>query len=448
MGEGWWGGAQKRSPQLESMSMNKTRDSGLGGIPFAQRPVTGHGTAIAAALRSYKDFQQNSVAANKVRDLPHAPTGSVEPWTAPLTPSVKATNERIVSLCLANRSFSFLVGPDRCAVDHPAGVLRGVEERGGTLRGAEEGGKQGHRRRSRWRGSHGHQRLHPDVSNTGPSHFRSLLANSYLSLSHTLYLKRWIRTTVNFQYRYGMSTSEALRHLYKDGGGGITGLTRFYRGYFPALMQGPLARFGDTAANAGVMAYFDSYEETQELPVLVKTLGASAAASGMRIFLMPIDAWKTTKQVEGAAGLSKLVAKVRTNGPTVLWHGALGAASATFVGHYPWWSVYNALNEYLPQYDRKTDFASYLGRSALIGFCASVTSDSISNPIRVLKTYRQTSAEKISYAEAAKAVIAKEGFGGFWTRGLSTKIVANGLQGIMFSVGYKYFTELIFSDKK
>ena len=46
--------------------------------------------------------------------------------------------------------------------------------------------------------------------------------------------------------------------------------------------------------------------------------------------------------------------------------------------------------------------------------------------------------------EAAKAVIDKEGFGGFWTRGLRTKIVANGLQGIMFSVGYKYFTELIF----
>ena len=34
-----------------------------------------------------------------------------------------------------------------------------------------------------------------------------------------------------------MSTTEALRHLYKDGGGGISGLTRFYRGYFPALMQ-------------------------------------------------------------------------------------------------------------------------------------------------------------------------------------------------------------------
>ena len=46
-----------------------------------------------------------------------------------------------------------------------------------------------------------------------------------------------------------------------------------------------------------------------------------------------------------------------------------------------------------------------------------------------------------------KAIIAKEGFGGLWTRGLSTKIVANGLQGVMFSVGYKYFTELIFAKK-
>ena len=49
--------------------------------------------------------------------------------------------------------------------------------------------------------------------------------------------------------------------------------------------------------------------------------------------------------------------------------------------------------------------------------------------------------------DAGKAIIAKEGFGGLWTRGLSTKIVANGLQGVMFSVGYKYFTELIFAKK-
>lgn len=28
----------------------------------------------------------------------------------------------------------------------------------------------------------------------------------------------WIRTTINYQYRYGTSTSEAFRTLYRDGG--------------------------------------------------------------------------------------------------------------------------------------------------------------------------------------------------------------------------------------
>ncbi len=48
----------------------------------------------------------------------------------------------------------------------------------------------------------------------------------------------WMRTTVNFQYRYGMGTMEAIRHLYKDGG-----IRRFYQGVGPALFQGPLSRF-------------------------------------------------------------------------------------------------------------------------------------------------------------------------------------------------------------
>ena len=69
-----------------------------------------------------------------------------------------------------------------------------------------------------------------------------------------------MRTTVNFQYRYGMSSFEAIKHLYAEGGGGLSGVRRFYRGVGPALIQGPLSRFGDTAANAGMMALWDSFE--------------------------------------------------------------------------------------------------------------------------------------------------------------------------------------------
>jgi hypothetical protein len=42
----------------------------------------------------------------------------------------------------------------------------------------------------------------------------------------------WLRTTVNYQYRYGMSTTVALSTLWKEGG-----VRRFYQGLGPALLQ-------------------------------------------------------------------------------------------------------------------------------------------------------------------------------------------------------------------
>lgn len=65
----------------------------------------------------------------------------------------------------------------------------------------------------------------------------------------------WMRTTINYQYRNGGTFPQALKTLYADGG-----VPRFYRGVLPALVQGPLSRFGDTAANTGIMTMFDSYE--------------------------------------------------------------------------------------------------------------------------------------------------------------------------------------------
>ena len=68
--------------------------------------------------------------------------------------------------------------------------------------------------------------------------------------------------------------------------------------------------------------------------------------------------------------------------PTALWHGSLGAMSATFAGHYPWFATYNTLQAKIPQQDTKL---KQLGRNAVIGFCSSFVSDTVSNSIRVLK---------------------------------------------------------------
>jgi hypothetical protein len=44
--------------------------------------------------------------------------------------------------------------------------------------------------------------------------------------------------------------------------------------------------------------------------------------------------------------------------------------------------------------------------------------------------------------EAAKEIIRKEGVAGLLGRGLPTRLLANGLQGLLFSVLWKLFSDL------
>lgn len=96
----------------------------------------------------------------------------------------------------------------------------------------------------------------------------------------------------------------------------------------------------------------------------------------------------------------------------------------------------NFLQEKLPRYQ---ELPKKLARNAFIGFVSSAISDTVSNSIRVIKTYRQAHEAKISYGTAVKEVVAKDGWLGLFGRGLSTRIIANGMQGLLFSVLWKYF---------
>lgn len=248
----------------------------------------------------------------------------------------------------------------------------------------------------------------------------------------------WMRTTVNYQYKNGTTFPTALRTLYADGG-----IPRFYRGVLPALVQGPLSRFGDTAANTGILTLLNSMESTKDMNVGIKTVAASASAAAFRIFLMPVDTVKTTMQVTGK--FSNVINKVKASGPLVLYDGALASASATFVGHYPWFFTYNYLSEKIPKQD--TQLAE-LGRRAILGFCSSAISDTCSNSIRVVKVYKQSNPVTISYPEVVRNVIKESGVRGLLFRGLETKILANGMQGILFSILWKHFEEALFGPKK
>lgn len=75
---------------------------------------------------------------------------------------------------------------------------------------------------------------------------------------------------MNYQYRHGTGLRAATKTLYREGR-----IRRYYQGMGAALIQGPVARFGDTAANAGILAFMHSNGYLDKLPSPVKTIFVS-----------------------------------------------------------------------------------------------------------------------------------------------------------------------------
>lgn len=118
---------------------------------------------------------------------------------------------------------------------------------------------------------------------------------------------------------------------------------------------------------------------------------ASFGAGLWRMLTLPVDAWKTSKQVYGSEGLKVLFQKFKVNGVSAFYQGAIASATATMVGHYPWFTTYNYLDAYIPKVSFKEDKLKALVRGASMGFVCSLVSDTVSNSIRVVKTVKQTS---------------------------------------------------------
>lgn len=243
----------------------------------------------------------------------------------------------------------------------------------------------------------------------------------------------WLRTVINYQYRYGSSFRQALSTLY-----GMGGIPRLYSGMSFALIQAPLSRFIATAANDGVGVLLQNMNWGPGREVVV----AAFVVGFFRIMLMPIDTCKTVMQIESKKGLAQLMAKVRQGKIHLLYSGAFANAASSFIGHYPWFYTYNLLskNEALIN-----SISWVTGRNALIGFVSSIVSDTVANFMRVIKTTKQalgsTRSEPTTYAETVSLILAVDGWRGLFGRGLKTRILGNALQSIIFTVVWRGLSE-------
>ena len=72
----------------------------------------------------------------------------------------------------------------------------------------------------------------------------------------------------------------------------------------------------------------------------------------------------------------------------------------------------------------------------------------ISNSIRVVKTFKQTAVEKMTYREVITSITEKDGLSGLFLRGLQTKLLTNVIQGVAFRVIWKYVENEINTKKE
>merc|ERR1712232_1553404 len=121
---------------------------------------------------------------------------------------------------------------------------------------------------------------------------------------------------------------------------------------------------------------------------------------------------------------------------------AMGAMSATLVGHYPWFYTNNRLRESLPQFDFVC--GKYV-RNAVIGFFSAAVSETCSSWLRVFQMLRQPPLLPSCYMympcymPPGHLIFLNELFG----RGLQTRILTNGLQGAMFTISWRAIAEYL-----
>ncbi|CAJ1406921.1 unnamed protein product [Effrenium voratum] len=241
----------------------------------------------------------------------------------------------------------------------------------------------------------------------------------------------WLRTAMNYQYKFGGTLREVLRKLYAEGG-----LLRLYQGLFPwAIFQAPLSRFGDVAANDLALVLVGHL--FPQVPVSLATFLGSLSSAAWRIVITPVDTCKTILQTDGSKGFAILKDKISKGGFSVLWSGWEGNYVANVIGNYPWFATMNMLQKSVPI--PPGNFMK-LVRSAFIGAIASSVSDVVANSIRVIKTKKQTSSENCSYVSAAQQIIDTDGVSGIFFRGLSTRVFTNILQSAFFTVLWKYLS--------
>ena len=288
-----------------------------------------------------------------------------------------------------------------------------------------------------------------------PSLYKAALADGLASgfpgaiaMVAQVLLLMWVHTVINYQLMEHCTFIEACARLYSEGG-----VARFYQGVWIALVLAPLARFGDTAANAAALALSKkTLDRAGCCGTARATLLGSGMASAWRMVIYPIDTLKKTLQVHGSTGWSVIATRVAERGLSDLYAGGYGSLLFTVVSHYAWFCAFNVVIRLCPA---RAGSGSERGsgrsccrtrvRHGFTGLAASLVATVATNGLRVVKTTKQlqSGGSAAGYSETVRVLLEQGGVAGLLLTGMGGRLLNNVLSGFVFSIVWKGIEERV-----
>lgn len=125
-------------------------------------------------------------------------------------------------------------------------------------------------------------------------------------------------------------------------------------------------------------------------------------------------------QVRGKLGKEIIKDKIKNEGLIrTFYSGGTLYLSNMFIGSYIWFNFYMIFNNNLPKI--KNDDL----RNASIGFSCTLISDLTLNPLKIVKTYKQSSTKYITYMDSFKEIVQSKGIGNYLGRGMGNRLLLN-----------------------
>jgi hypothetical protein len=214
----------------------------------------------------------------------------------------------------------------------------------------------------------------------------------------------WIKPLIKSQYVYGGTLKDSFRFLKNDGG-----LLRFYRGFLPAILKSGIGRTSDITIYTEISKKYNNNNYFSSL------LSGSLSAV-VKIAILPLDTLSNVYQVHGADGYKHI------NGN--LYRGALAYGAIQCISSSSWLLSYSKIKD-LDLFENKN--MNYL----FTGFTCSLITDTIVNPIRVIKTNKQAFSTERSYLDIITNMIKDKEGSGFY-RGYKTRLAYNAINGSLF----------------